>query len=431
MYKKRFCIIVFTLVMTVFLAFGCSEDEEKDSGQTDIVIKYNLSGSVVDENGAAVPDVSISYTSGSATGQATTDASGNYRFTDLIIGEYTIDASKSGYTFGRTVADITEEGAIVSNIVIKTLATKTERVEEVFSADTIQTLGASVSSSVESNISTGSGATEKKSKVASASIPSETVITINDVVQTDDVSLAVTPMDVDEVPPPPEDEMPMGAAIFEPADAKFDKEVDVKLPVEIQLPAGLSIPVKKYENGAWKDVGSATIDATGLGADAKVTEFGQIAVQPKVTVDQQASEPEETEGEESDIAEGQTVVEAEVTDEVELTDLPNGVSQEYALSLIEKMKGITIGASRKVKLELPSVSKPVAKVASPLSAEKTEPWKQTCKLVVVDKVTTESITLNIDVGSTTVTITISYKYTKKSVKTRCTQSWVEHGQGGV
>ena len=84
-----------------------------------------------------------------------------------------------------------------------------------------------------------------------------------------------------------------------------------------------------------------------------------------------------------------------------------------------------------VKLELPSVSKPVAKVASPLSAESAEYWKQTCKLVVVNKVTIESITLNIEVGGSTISITISFKYTKKSVKTKCTQTWIEHDQGSI
>ncbi|MFC1539711.1 hypothetical protein ACFL6H_09825, partial [Candidatus Latescibacterota bacterium] len=54
---------------------------------------------------------------------------------------------------------------------------------------------------------------------------------------------------------------------------------------------------------------------------------------------------------------------------IEITELPEGMTEEYALSLFEKKLGITSGKSRMVNFELPSINKSVAKAASPLSAE--------------------------------------------------------------
>ncbi|MFC1538262.1 carboxypeptidase-like regulatory domain-containing protein [Candidatus Latescibacterota bacterium] len=364
MFIIRAYFVVLTVLMISFLTFGCSKDDAKDTTPR---YTYNISGSVVDENGAAISGAVIKYVSGSMSDQTTTDANGDYRFTDLEIGTYSIEATKSSFTFGSTTAEITTNGAMVSDITLKSLAVIANRVEEVVTTDVIQTSGASIVSEVDANVSTGSGTTETTTNTVSATLAPETVITINDVVQTGDVSLAVTPMKINDVPPPPEDEMPLGAAIFEPVDAKFDKPVEVKVPVGIKLPAGTEIPLKKFEGGEWIEIGTATIDESGLGADADVTEFGQIAIQPEMSVEIVSSEPLVTEGETTQIPEGQTVVEIEFITTVEITDLPEGITEEYALSLFEKMLGIPIGVSRMVKFELPSVSKTVAKAASPLS----------------------------------------------------------------
>ncbi|MFC1538261.1 carboxypeptidase-like regulatory domain-containing protein [Candidatus Latescibacterota bacterium] len=369
MFMKRAGFVVLSLVMIAYFVFGCSKDDSKDTTPR---YTYNISGRVVDENGTAISGAAIKYVSGAMSGQTTTDGNGDYRFTDLGIGTYTIDATKSGFTFGRTNAEVTANGAFVSSITLNTLALIEGRVEEVVTTDVIKTSGASIVSEVDANVSTGSGTTETTTNTVSATIAPETVITINDVVQTGDVSLAVTPMDINDVPPPPDDEMPLGVAIFEPVDAKFNKPVEVKIPVGIRLPAGSQIPVKKFEGGEWIEIGTATVDESGLGADADVTEFGQIALQPEMTVDMELSERVETEGETTEIPAGQTVVEVEFVTTVEITDLPEGVTEEYALSLIEKKMGISIGEPRMVKIELPSVSKSIAKAASPLSSEKAE-----------------------------------------------------------
>ena len=427
--RKIGCLVLSTFLIAICLS-GCAKEEEKKPYIPEPTITYNISGYVLDYNTVPVSDATVKYIFNSQTDQTTTDANGNYRFTNLNTGIYTIDVTKSGYTFGRTKAEVTKNGAIVSDVVLSSLKEIEDRVEEVVTADDIKTSGAEIVADVDVTLSAGGGVTETKTQVVSAEIPAGTEITINDQVVTGDVSLAVTPMKVDEIPPPPEEELPLGAVLFEPVDAKFSNPVAVKLPVEIQLQPGLEIPLKKYEDGEWKDIGTATIDDTGLGADAEVTEFGQFAVQPDVSVEEEAGDPVETQGAITEIPSNQTSVKAQVTDTVEFTDLPAGVTEEYALSLIEKMKGITIGETKNVLLELPTVSKTAAKQALPLSPEKIEPWIQTCKLIIVNIVTTESITINIDLGGNIYTFTIYFTYTKQTVKTECSQSWVEHDQGG-
>jgi len=427
--RKLGNVVLLAFIIAICL-FGCAKEEEKSDFPSKITLTFNISGLVIDNNAVPVSNATVKYIFDSQTGQTTTDANGSYRFINLNTGIYTIDVTKAGYTFGRTKAEVTENGAIVSDVVLSSLKALEERVEEVVTADNIKTSGAEIVAEVDATLSAGGGVTETRTQVVSAKIPKDTEITINNQVVTGDVSLAVTPMKVNEIPPPPEEELPMGAAIFEPVDAKFSNPVAVKLPVEIQLPPGQKIPVKKYEDGEWKNMGTATIDETGLGADASVTEFGQLAVQPDVSVVEDASDPVETLGATTDIPSNQTSVKAQITDTVEFTDLPAGVTEEYALSLIEKMKGITIGETKNVLLELPVVSKSAAKQASPLSPEKIEPWIQTCKLIIVNIVTTESITININLGGYIYTFTIYFKYTKQTVKTECSQSWMEHDQGG-
>ena len=112
--------------------------------------------------------------------------------------------------------------------------------------------------------------------------------------------------------------------------------------------------------------------------------------------------------------------------------MPVGITEEYAISLIEKIKGIDIGKSKTLLLDLPQVAKAAAKPASPLSSDKIEPWIQTCTLVIVNIVTTESITLDIDLGGTFYRFTIEFIYTQQTAVLECTPSWVdEHQQGGI
>jgi len=73
---------------------------------------YSISGSVI-SSGTGLPDVTVTLDS-SAT--ATTDASGNYSFTGLANGSYTLTPSKSGYTFTPTSSDQTVSGVNITGV---------------------------------------------------------------------------------------------------------------------------------------------------------------------------------------------------------------------------------------------------------------------------------------------------------------------------
>ena len=68
---------------------------------------YSISGTV---SGAIQAGVTITLT-GSSTGSTPTDASGNYSFTGLSNGSYTVTPSKTGYTFSPTSIAVTISGA--------------------------------------------------------------------------------------------------------------------------------------------------------------------------------------------------------------------------------------------------------------------------------------------------------------------------------
>ncbi len=73
---------------------------DREDGTT----RYSISGRATDGSGNPISEVTVSNGAGRT---ATTDASGNYTFSDLAAGTYTVTPSKSGYTFSpasRTVS---------------------------------------------------------------------------------------------------------------------------------------------------------------------------------------------------------------------------------------------------------------------------------------------------------------------------------------
>ncbi len=68
---------------------------------------YSITGTV---SGATASGVTMSLT-GAATASTTTDASGNYTFSGLANGSYTVTPSKSGYTFSPASIAVTISGA--------------------------------------------------------------------------------------------------------------------------------------------------------------------------------------------------------------------------------------------------------------------------------------------------------------------------------
>jgi hypothetical protein len=73
---------------------------------------YSISGTVT-AGGSALSGVTMTL-SGTASATTTTDASGNYSFTGLVNGSYTVTPSKTGYTFTPTSKSVTISSANVT-----------------------------------------------------------------------------------------------------------------------------------------------------------------------------------------------------------------------------------------------------------------------------------------------------------------------------
>lgn len=71
---------------------------------------YTISGTIKDGSNVAISSVTVNLT-GAASKSTTTNTSGNYSFTGLANGSYTVTPSKSGCTFSPTSTNITINGA--------------------------------------------------------------------------------------------------------------------------------------------------------------------------------------------------------------------------------------------------------------------------------------------------------------------------------
>lgn len=415
-------------IFAILALFSCSE-QGKNIGEPEF--DFSISGKVIDTGGYPIYNAKVLFDSGNDKGETTTDPNGLYRIVHVDLGEYRIDVSKPGYTYKTAYATVTENGAYVGNIILKNLSIIKERIEKETTAEEIFESGLDISSVVVDSFSMGGVTVEQTLQQVAASIPPKTEIKVSGQVPEEKVSLAVAPLEVDDIPPASGSEMPIGAVLFEPLDAEFDKPVEVVIPVEMQLPEGTKIPLKKYEDGSWKAIGTAVVDESGIGAHSGITEFGQYAIQPNVQIESSSEEPQETRDEPQEIPQDQNTVEVEITDTIDFPGgLPTGVTVEYAYSLIEKIKGINAGTTKNLTIELPNVSE-AAKSASLFSTDSAETWIQTCNLIIVNIITNESISVTIDIGGSIYPFTLDYTYTRRIPQIECTQKWVEHNQGGI
>ncbi|MRR21118.1 hypothetical protein EG827_13140, partial [bacterium] len=83
-------------------------------GRTDCR-SYSISGTIIMNNGCRLGGVTMTLT-GTRTGTATTDASGNFSFQGLDNGSYTVTPSLAGYIFSPTSRTITISGENVSTV---------------------------------------------------------------------------------------------------------------------------------------------------------------------------------------------------------------------------------------------------------------------------------------------------------------------------
>ena len=97
----------------VALLAGCSGGggggDETPAPGPNPELTYDLSGTVT-SGGVALPGVTITL-SGTSSGTKTTDASGNYSFTELANGSYTITPTLAGYVFNQVSQMVTVNGS--------------------------------------------------------------------------------------------------------------------------------------------------------------------------------------------------------------------------------------------------------------------------------------------------------------------------------
>jgi len=95
---------------------GADSTSNNFSSNANTTPTYNISGRVTESGGGALQGAIITL-SGDSSKTTTTDISGNYSFSGLVNGSYTITPSQSGYTFNPTSRDITINGANGSGII--------------------------------------------------------------------------------------------------------------------------------------------------------------------------------------------------------------------------------------------------------------------------------------------------------------------------
>jgi probable HAF family extracellular repeat protein len=116
--RLRVGILSLALIVSLF-CFGCGGGGGGggggDGGGPGGESTYDLSGTITKSGGGALQGVTMTL-SGTSSGTATTGASGNYSFTDLVNGSYTVNPSLAGYTFTPISLAVTVNGANVTAI---------------------------------------------------------------------------------------------------------------------------------------------------------------------------------------------------------------------------------------------------------------------------------------------------------------------------
>jgi plastocyanin len=149
------CFGSFVLLAIVVLA-GCSNDDNPIVAP--VAVSYSISGQVA-STGSGLSGVTMALT-GANSATAITDTSGNYTFTGLDNGSYTITPSRTGYTFSPTNSPRTVSGANITAVN--------------FTATSVQAVTYSISGQVTSNVSGLSGVTMALAGASSATAITDT-----------------------------------------------------------------------------------------------------------------------------------------------------------------------------------------------------------------------------------------------------------------
>lgn len=93
--KHSIYFLLSFVLFSSFLFTSCDDDEE------DVIqpgVKYSITGSIRTSSGAGVANISVEL-SGAKSATTTTDANGNFTFTDLESGNYTVTPISEDYKF--------------------------------------------------------------------------------------------------------------------------------------------------------------------------------------------------------------------------------------------------------------------------------------------------------------------------------------------
>ncbi len=106
--------IKFLLAILFGIALAaCGGGGNSSSGSGSSPATYGISGTVT-SSGVALSGVTVTLLAGGATTTTTTDAGGNYSFTGLANGNYTVIPARTGYAFSPTSSAVSVSGANVT-----------------------------------------------------------------------------------------------------------------------------------------------------------------------------------------------------------------------------------------------------------------------------------------------------------------------------
>jgi PKD repeat protein len=109
---KIFSLI--TVIISVVFIYSCSSDSDNPTNPS---TKGNITGQIT-EQGAGNPVSGASISTQPATTTVTSDNSGNYTFSNIEAGSYTVTASKNGYTQNNANANVTAGQTTTVNIIL-------------------------------------------------------------------------------------------------------------------------------------------------------------------------------------------------------------------------------------------------------------------------------------------------------------------------
>ena len=158
---------IFSPSGTVVIIDGMDRTDVNFTATASATSTYTISGTV---NGAVISGVTITL-AGTSSGSALTDASGNYSFSGLANGSYTLTALKTGYTFSPTTISVTVNNANVTgqNFTATAITTPTYTISGRVSGDVVSGVTITLTGTGSNSVTTDAGGNYSFSSAANGS----------------------------------------------------------------------------------------------------------------------------------------------------------------------------------------------------------------------------------------------------------------------